>query len=602
MTIRALNLDDAFQAHRLKPVGFAALIVLLLAAPAIAHPISVVAESAYVERGRLSIEAEVFAEDLFFFHDLKPNESGAVGKDDLRRAVVPHGRLLIDRLPVFDAAGRRVAGTVAGVTGDDFPDDILPGELMAHSLRYRLEYPLAAPPEFLSFSQRLVGPADGFPALVDLRVKQDGAQDDFAATLKPGQVRTVRFDWSGGKVEPQSDRETWIKAARDDALGATALNTVRSFLYVAAREVRHELLIPFPMLESYFDVDRADPDFLTPEEQAAAKTQTAEFFRDRNPITIDGEPRTPAVVTVDFFTLEDRNLKPQSKRRTVSAVNARVGVILTYPLDRPAMRVELVWDAFNREARRIDAFAFVGDEVLRPEFSAAKRKDTFEWVRPPALPPEPPPVVTLPPRPTWTLPLLPLLFGTAGTLSAVLLRRRQPAAAAGIAAATCVAVVGTWNSVRVSFDSPLAGPPAVTDGEAAAIARTLHANLYRAADAATDQEVVDALTAAADGEALRSFAGTLLRNLRSDGEEGDLAVTDVRVLSAERSREPPPTGFDEDVTWEVTSRLEHWGHVHDRRYRYDARLAVRPRDGRWLITKVDLRDVRIVDDTASETY
>ena len=589
------------QAHRSQPVGFlVALAVFAFVTPASAHPISVVAASGFVERDRVTVEAEIFAEDLYFYHDLKPNDAGAIGKDDLRRAAGEHGPFLLDRLPIFDAAGRRLAGAVASVTGNEFPDDILPGELMAHSLVYRLEYPLATPPEFLSFSQRLVGPEDGFPALVDVRIKQAGAEEEVTATLKPGHVRTVRFNWSG-EMPTGTGREEWIARGRDDALGATALNTVRSFLYVTRREVRHELLIPFPVLESYFTVDRADRDFLTPDEQAQAKAKTVDYFRTRNPVSVDGGPRQPASVTVDFFTLDDRNLKPKPGRRTVSAVNARVGVIATYPLERPAARVELVWDAFNREARRIDAFAFVGDEVLRPEFAAAKRQDTLEWLRPPAPAAEPPPIVRLPPRPTWSLPVASLLL-TAGGATAVVMMRRLPGIATAVAAATVLVVGLTWYASRVTVTSPLAGRPAVTDEEAAAIARTLHANLYRAADAATDEEAVDALTAAAHGKALESLAVRLLSNLRADDEAAVPAVTDVRVLSTGRGPDQPETGFDEDVTWEVTARVEHWGHVHDRRYRYDARLGIRPHDGRWLIARLDLRDVRLVADSATETF
>src|SRR5690606_27876599 len=157
---------------------------------------------------------------------------------------------------------------------------------------------------------------------------------------------------------------------------------IRSFLYIEPREIRHELLIPFPLVESYLTIDRADPELLTHDEQQAAGPKIGEYFRGRNPLTIDGDPAEPIVSRVEFFTLDDRNLSVAQPRRTVSAVNARVGLILSYPLDRPAGTVELKWNAFNRQAWRVDAFVFAGDEILRPKFSAATRDDTFAWQRP----------------------------------------------------------------------------------------------------------------------------------------------------------------------------------------------------------------------------
>ncbi|HEX6986166.1 MAG TPA: hypothetical protein VF170_12370, partial [Planctomycetaceae bacterium] len=140
-------------------------ILLAFASYASAHPISVLVETAYVDRDVVTIDVECFAEDLYFYHGLKPNDRNEVAAETLRETSVKHGPLLLERLPVFDSAGRRIeGGKVVSVTGNEFPADIPLGELMGTSLIYRLELPLARPPEFLSFSQRLVDDDAGFPA------------------------------------------------------------------------------------------------------------------------------------------------------------------------------------------------------------------------------------------------------------------------------------------------------------------------------------------------------------------------------------------------------------------------------------------------------
>ncbi|HEX6985917.1 MAG TPA: hypothetical protein VF170_11100, partial [Planctomycetaceae bacterium] len=418
---------------------------------------------------------------------------------------------------------------------------------------------------------------------------------------KPGDVRTVRFDWSGGSAGMGDEaREAWMQARRDDTLGATALNTVRSFLYVGRREVRHELLIPFPLLESYFTVARERPDFLSPAEQDAAKPKVADYFRGKNPLAIDGEAVEPAAVRVEFFTLEDRDLTQPPKRRTVSAVNARVGVILTYPLERPAAEVRLVWKAFNRQAWRVDAFCFAGDEVLRPKFSMATRTDAFVWKRPTSPEPLDVQVAAAPPRPTLSIPWLALSLG-AGAIVVGLSFRSRPAVAGGILAAGFTVAAMTWDGSRVTVPHPFAGPPAVSEAQADDLFGRLHHNLYLATDAATEEEALDALAAAADGELLRELYLRLVRTFREADESGTLPVTEgVTIVDGRKVGEPTPAGgFDYDCRWEVAGRVEHWGHVHTRRYRYDARFRLEPQSGRWTITAMDLRDARLVQDEAA---
>lgn len=588
------------QARLGRMVGFSVAAFLLLGVGDVqAHPISVVVETAFVERDRITIDVECFAEDLYFYHDLEPNDANEATADSLRQAAVAHGPLLLERLPVYDAGGRRIeGGRVVSVTGNEFTEDIPLGELMGYNVIYRLELPLGQPPEYLSFSQRLVDSDAGFPALVDFRVKQAGDDDELTATLKPGNVRTVQLDWSRSDSGDGSERDAWLEKQRDDAFGATALNSVRSFLYIEPREVRHELLIPFPLLESYFTVDRADPDFLTHEEQEAAKPKVADYFRDRNPITIDGVKREPTVGRIEFFTLDDRNLTRTQTRRTVSAVNARVGLILSYPLDVPAQDLELQWNAFNRQAWRVDAFVFAGGEILRPKLSMATRDDTFVWTRPPMSVPEPVPVAHVEPPPSVSLPWLSLVVAGAGAIAVAVLRRR-PAAATGFGVTALVLAAGVWGQAQLTIQMP-GRAATVSPGEAEAIVRTLHSNLYRAADAATDEEAVEALAAAADGELMRTLVLQLIENMRADDPDaGVLAVRDVQIESARRAGKPRDDGgFDYEVIWDVTARMEHWGHVHDRRYRYDALLKIAPRHGRWLITGMELRDARLIEDSS----
>ena len=574
--------------------------LLLLTHTAAAHPISVTTASVYIEPQRVTQNVEVYAEDLYFFHNLEPTPANTVRAADLRSVVAAHGVLLLERLPVYDAAGRPLSGGVAQVSELELPAEIPLGELMDYTLVYRLERPLATPPAFLTFTQRLVDDTAGFPALVTFKLTQAGREQTAAetveATLKPGQVRTIACDWSDATATA-TNRDAWLRASRDDTLAATALNSVRSFLYINRREVRHELLMPFPLLETFFTVDRAAPDFLSPAEQQAAVPKITEYFASRNPLTINGQPREPASVQVAFFTLANRDLTHTPPRQPVSAVNCRVGVVLSYPTRTPAASLGLKWTAFNRQAWQVDAFCFAGEQVLRPEFSMATRSTTFAWTRPATPPPAPAPVVVVPPPATLAVPWLAALAVCGGGVLAAgfwHIGGRKSAAFAVV-----VAGIASLASLepRITFANPLVASPGISDAQAGEIFRILHGNLARALQSETDEEAAAMLAAAADGDLLRTLFSDAIAAARTADETGTRPVTEaVTLLSGRKTADLPNRGFAYACRWEVVGRVEHWGHEHRRRYRYDAVFDVQPRAGFWRLTEMHLHDAQLIED------
>ena len=49
-------------------------------------------------------------------------------------------------------------------------------------------------------------------------------------------------------------------------------------------------------------------------------------------------------------------------------------------------------------------------------------------------------------------------------------------------------------------------------------------------------------------------------------------------------------GISALVTWRVRASVGHWGHIHERRNEYQARLRLHPMDGAWKLTDVEILD------------
>ncbi|MDP6058887.1 MAG: hypothetical protein QGH33_08340, partial [Pirellulaceae bacterium] len=316
------------------------------------HPVSVTETAAFVTRDKVSVRISVFVEDLFLFHNLKPNAEDFLEPTIIRSGIEKHEQFLLERFVIRDVEGVKLSGRVVGVKEFEMPPEGVPmAELMAHKLEFRLEYELLKPPEFLTFSQHLVDQDVLIPAEMKLVIKQENAGTPFGAVLQPDHPETVRFSWDNPALPAEASEEEWeewYQKQREETLGITSYSSVYSFLYIEGFEVRHEVLVPLLSLEASVLIARDDDAFLDIAEQDAARQQIEAYFTSGNPIEIDGVVVKPNVDRIDFYGLDFKDFAVQAERRKVSMANARVGVILSYSTKGSPGTVKLTWDRFNR--------------------------------------------------------------------------------------------------------------------------------------------------------------------------------------------------------------------------------------------------------------
>src|SRR5580658_5041172 len=129
---------------------------LLILSPCIvwAHQISLIRADAVVHRDKLDITLTVLPEDVMLSAGAFKIVSGWVAKADILKGADAHPKFLLDGLIILDEDGHRLDGKVTSI---DLPpvngDRILADDLLATTIVYRVEYPLAKPPARLSFQQ-----------------------------------------------------------------------------------------------------------------------------------------------------------------------------------------------------------------------------------------------------------------------------------------------------------------------------------------------------------------------------------------------------------------------------------------------------------------
>ena len=529
-------MQGAFSTHwkaitaNLQSLGLAArravTLCLLLAAPSLsAHPISIVKSEALVHRDRMEMKVAVMPEDFLLVYGLYANAQSRIATEDIAKSAEKHRKYLLDGLIVRDADGSRLAGKVVNIEMPALPAEGLPvTDLMATTIVYHFEYPLAKPPTHLTFQQHFGGDSIAIPAITELVVTREGLPPEPAVCI-PGDesVVTLAFDWnetSRSVTGDYAETKAREEEKRKQDMGFTSYSATYTFVYIQNEEVRVEILMPLLTLEMWQPIARTNADFIEVPEQRAARRTLEAFLTGQNEMTIDGVVVKPRLDRLDFYGIDFKDFAMRAEPRRLSAWTARVGAILIYSSKGAPGHVELKWTLFNNEMLAARAVIFAYDKGSR--FTFYPREPLFKWDNPGA-----------PPLPA-------------------------------------VAAISTGEKSRE------------------AVAESLLRNVYRAFDYHSESDIYDALARSVQGDLLADLYLKIKQGLIMQEQGGAVAhVQEVKVVKTEEAGKSE-RGFAERVTWQVQGTVEHWGHIHTRINEYSADLKIESAGASWKIIAMNV--------------
>ncbi len=311
-----------------------------------------------------------------------------------------------------------------------------------------------------------------------------------------------------------------------------------TYIYVEDFEVRHEILMPFYVLEDWATLKYNNADAIDTLEQLAMRRPIKELFTRRNPVNIDGLAVRPLLTQLDFIApryLDSLRVTPP--RVPVDAVTAWVGVILTYSTKGTPNSVEITWDMFNDQMTAVKSIVYEYEKTGAFRFTPDRA--TYRWQNP-GRPKVPPLTEVAHHKKSW------------------------------------------WK-----FGSDL------SDNDAEAIFETLLKNVYRAFDYRTESDVYDALALSVGGELLSEVYLQVHRSLEMAEQGGAVSrIKDVTILEGNRQEvdkrfADADQSFGYKANWTVEGTVEHWGHIHARTNGYEALFSIVVEDKAWKI--VDLQ-------------
>jgi len=593
-----------------------------------AHPVSVTRTLVYVTRARVNVTVEVFLEDLVLFHNLKPDATDSLDAPTIRSGIELHRDFVATRFVIQDAEGAiheldqppRVTATI--------PETGVPmAQLMAHKLTFDMQYSFASPPEFLTFQQRFTDPDGVLLSEMQLQVKQENSAETVSRALVANTPETIHFDWTNPPLPAdasQLERDRWTQQQQEEALGITSYSSVYSFLYIEPQEIRHEILIPLMTLEQSVPIAREHKDFLTVSEQDSVQPLIEDFFLTGNPITVNGNNVTPFVERCDFYGIDFRDFAQLSQRKQVAMSNARVGIILVYPLSSAPKHVQLTWDRFHKSLWAVTTVVFAEDQSFRKTLSRVGANNVLEWTAPDdssmnRLKPLTPIPAILPLQPMIDVPVLSLIVLAIAMVAVTLwnssrngwpgvesdsskprgfLRFAQSSPghpvktqrhvrwiklSAAILAAAMITTASAWSGVG-RWQIPWGIAPSISSGEARIVAGQVLSNIYQSFRGRGEDEVYDALAVSTSGDVLQDLYLQIQESLRMAEQGG--AVARVRHVELLDSQLQPRTSDDQSRSnaqsfsclcrWNVSGTVEHWGHIHERTNQFEAIFLIEP--------------------------
>jgi hypothetical protein len=541
----------------------------------------------FIEEASVRVELEIGLADLGGFRNVMPDELYERMGNDPEPLLDRLGRFFGEDLVLRADGGAPIVGELRQVVPrqrvrrDEITGEALPavGDEQEIVVFAELAYPLAGRPGVLSLDPPTHGDKAYTRASIGFVVYHLGIPvNDFRYL---GAAEALDLDWE----------DPWYSQFRNRNLWRQYRAPVHAFLYVDHFEVRKEIIARPMDLQQWVDLGLEGNEIIPAADQAALKEKVAAFLAGRNPVKIDGKQIEPVLDRIHFVRRSLRTTGVVDPPEDLPLLSATLGVIYTYPVSGLPQEVSMEWELFGPRIQQVPTVAT--DEAGGLPYTVSPDDPVLRW-RNFLTNPSTPALVDLAPPPEPARFRVPVLSAVClvlvGVLALAALRRSsRPSWPAALAGVGLIAVgIVLWPYARVTIRNPVAGV-GVTGSDAQVIVTGLLRNVYRAFDFREEGVIYDTLERSAAGDLLTHIYLETRRALELKNQGGARAkVTDVEVLTAETTNLSDEVGFVTQCTWNVAGSVGHWGHIHQRRNQYEAVLTVKPIDGMWKITELEL--------------
>ena len=418
-------------------------------------------------------------------------------------------------------------------------------------------------------------------------------------------VPVIDFRYLGAISTLTLDEDPWYSKFDNPNLKRHHKDALMSFLYVEPYEVRHEILTRVKDLAEWMDLGLRRDRYIEVDELEPLKQRIGDFLLTKNRVTVDGEALRPILDRTNYVKVGLSGIQILEVPERLELSSAIVGVIITYITDGMPQQVEVDWELFTDQIQRVPATAtdpagpLMG--YLEPDANVHTWTNFLKNYQIPT-------VQQIGVRETigeLRIPVLSLvlLVGVLAMLVwAVVRSRRQQSLRLPLVLGTLLLAAGAaaYPVAQINLARPAVIAGELDDERAAALLQALLKNVYRAFDFRNEEDVYDKLALSVSGHLLTDIYLQHRRSMavqQAGGAQARIKEVAVEQASAERI-EGEGLSYALHGQWIALGTVGHWGHLHQRKNRYEAVITVTAEDGHWKIVGLDLRDEQRIDKAA----
>lgn len=428
----------------------------------------------------------------------------------------------------------------------------------------QLDYPFSGRPDTLTLAPPLNGKEQASVNLGFIAYHGKVPVTDYRYLSRS---ETMRLDWD----------DPWYTVFANPNLTRHHKSAIMSFLTIAPREVRHEIIFRLRDLGVWTELDLGVSTTLDRAQVEAVIITAERHFATLPPLLIDGKAVKPSSVTALFLEAGAAGVTPVENPRAIDRGSALLGVILAYPHRKLPQSVEMTWELFTDTAQKVpvsvtDPAGPVPDWATPDSPKIGWKNFLKTWTDPQVA------LVKIGTGRALVLPVLSIAL-LAFALALIIKAFRSASGRWRWAAAVGVVVVAAVTLSAFTVSVPLPGPPdqkAATD-----ISRAILTNTATAMLETGDAAFAEALDTFVPSEEAEAVGAEMRRGLSVTLPTGAHAITDsIEEVKIEKI-EPRANGIDVLVRWTANMSGGHWGHQHRRRVSYRGLLDLEETDGVW---------------------
>ncbi len=362
---------------------------------------------------------------------------------------------------------------------------------------------------------------------------------------------------------------------------------------IGEEEILYDIWFPIEILDDLVSIQGENGFVFSEEEKKKASSEVEKYFKEHNPVSVDGIKVKPVLKSMLLLYQPPTFI---------------AHILLSYPTKTRPRQVSIVWDSYRvynhlpvDGPQELSGVLLAEDEYRGIVFT----KDEPEFIWHSLKGPRRGRVMEVfiaPPQENYALlivsmgiiVLIPIVL-----LAFMFLKLRRSTCWAAATAGICIALgLYLLQVVVIPMQQPKVRMP--KEAEAKEIFKSLHANIYRAFDYKTEDDIYDALTQSVGTGLLDEIYNEVYQSLILREEGGAVArIQSVRIMNStieglEKSEDSDLPELQVRCRWRVHGAVSHWGHTHARTNEYQAIYKVALQGKAWKIVDAEtLEQIRL---------